>query len=119
MTKPRVLVCGGRDYVDAARVWSVLDYYRSEGGGFAVVIHGAARGADSLAGSWAEKNGIPQQAYPADWNTWGRVAGPRRNGQMLIEGKPDFVIAFPGGRGTANMINQAQAVGVPVLLVPA
>jgi predicted Rossmann-fold nucleotide-binding protein len=33
---------------------------------------------------------------------------------MLSEGKPDLVIAFPGGRGTADMIRQAKEAGVPV-----
>jgi hypothetical protein len=34
---------------------------------------------------------------------------------MLMEGKPDLVVAFPGGRGTANMIEQARKAGVEVL----
>ena len=52
--------------------------------------------------------------YPADWDTHGRGAGPIRNKQMLEEGKPDLVIAFPGGKGTANMIGQAKEAGIPV-----
>jgi len=49
----------------------------------------------------------------------GRAAGPVRNAQMLAEGKPDFVVAFPGGRGTADMCKQARARGVKVVEVPA
>ncbi|MEM9912925.1 MAG: hypothetical protein AAF922_19365 [Pseudomonadota bacterium] len=45
----------------------------------------------------------------------GRAAGPIRNKEMLDEGCPDLVVAFPGGRGTANMVKQAQAAGVEVL----
>lgn len=114
----RVLICGGRDFTNAGRVWSVLDHYHA-GNPFSVVIHGAARGADALAGQWALLRDVAQQAFPADWTLFGRSAGHRRNAQMLREGKPDVVIAFPGGRGTANMIHQAHAAGVPVVEVPA
>lgn len=112
----RVLVCGGRDFNDADRVWSVLDHYNSDRS-FSLVIHGAARGADALAGQWAITRDIAQLAFPADWDAHGRSAGHIRNAQMLKEGKPDVVIAFPGGRGTANMIDQATRAGVPVLRI--
>ena len=108
----RILVCGRRDYDNQVRLWYVLDYYRP-----AVVIHGAARGADTLAGEWAKARGVPVQEFPADWKRYGNAAGPIRNQQMLREGKPDVVIAFPGGRGTANMIEQARCFGVPVVQV--
>lgn len=114
----RVLVCGGRDFTDSARARSVLDHYHRERP-FTLLIHGAARGADGLAGEWAAAHGVTQQAFPADWNAHGRAAGPIRNTQMLTEGKPDIVIAFPGGRGTENMIGQAERARVPVLRIPA
>jgi hypothetical protein len=114
----RILVCGGREFADKGRVFTVLDYYRETSGGFMVVIHGAARGADSLAGEWATTRGIPVEAYPANWERDGRRAGPIRNAQMLREGKPTVVIAFPGGRGTADMIAQAKRAGVPALEIP-
>lgn len=44
----------------------------------------------------------------------GKAAGPIRNQRMLDDGKPDRVLAFPGGRGTANMVKLAKAAGVPV-----
>lgn len=115
----RVLVCGGRDYSDKARVFAVLDHYNAESGGFAALIHGAARGADSLAGEWAEARGVPVLAFPADWNAHGRAAGYIRNAQMIGEGKPTLVVAFPGGRGTRNMIQQSRDCRVPVLEIPA
>jgi len=37
---------------------------------------------------------------------------------MLTQGKPDLVVAFPGSKGTENMIRQAQTAGVPVHLIP-
>lgn len=106
----RLLVCGGRDFTDRDWLYSVLDDIKP-----AVVIHGAAPGADTLAGDWAKERGVPVEAYPADWDKHGRAAGPIRNSRMLREGKPDLVLAFPGGRGTANMVKQAGQAGVGVM----
>lgn len=113
----RILVTGGRDFADVDFLDRVLDeFHAGPRGPIGVVIHGAARGADSLAGAWAERRGVMVEAYVADWEGQGRAAGPLRNKLMLDEGKPDIVIAFPGGRGTANMMKQATERGVEVLL---
>jgi hypothetical protein len=109
----RVLVCGGRDYHDAKHVWDVLDLVHAKRG-VAVLIHGAARGADCIAAAWAADRSVPAEAYPADWQRDGKRAGPMRNAKMLAEGKPDVVVAFPGGRGTADMVRRAQSAGLPV-----
>lgn len=114
--RQRVLVCGGRDYEDRGSLFKVLDaahYYNP----FECLIHGAARGADTLAGDWALARDVLCNAYPADWEKDGRSAGPVRNQRMLDQGKPDMVIAFPGGRGTADMIRRAEAAKVPVVRI--
>lgn len=78
------------------------------------LMQGGADGADYLANEWAKtKAGIKRWVCKADWKKHGRSAGPIRNARML-EWKPDLVVAFPGGRGTKNMVTQAQAAGVPV-----
>lgn len=85
-----------------------------------VVIHGGAEGADRLAGRWARFYGHQEEVYEAAWETHGRAAGPIRNHRMLIEGKPDRVIAFrmPGeSRGTDDMIRRARGAGIPVEVV--
>lgn len=114
-TTPRckVIVCGGRNFKDYERVQRELDFFHGEYG-FAEVIHGCANGADTAAGRWAKEEGIKVREFPADWNKHGKAAGPIRNKQMLAEGQPDLVIAFPGGKGTANMISQAKAAGLRV-----
>jgi hypothetical protein len=70
-----------------------------------------------MASRYADEHGLSQERFPADWDTHGRAAGPIRNQRMLDVGKPDFVIAFPGGHGTANMVRKAKAAGVQVLEV--
>ena len=78
------------------------------------VVHGAAPGADTLADTWARSRGIKVERYYALWKTYGLGAGAIRNQKMLDDGKPDIVIAFPGGPGTADMIRRALKARVPV-----
>jgi len=92
-----------------------LDRLLQEEGPFECVIQGEARGADHLAALWALRSKIPLVCYPAEWSKHGKKAGPIRNKQMLEDGKPTIVVAFPGGRGTANMVKQAKAAGVRVV----
>lgn len=110
----RILVCGGRDYEDFVAVDKKLEEFEKES---LVIIHGDADGADTLAGDWAHMNYVSCWKFPANWSKYPKAAGPIRNKKMLVDGKPDLVIAFPGGKGTANMIKQAQEAGVPVEII--
>jgi hypothetical protein len=110
----RVLVCGGRNYFDPVRVFAVLDKLHGEAG-IDAVIQGGARGADELAGNWAVTHSVRNMQFDADWENQGNFAGPARNKRMLDEGKPDLVIAFPGGRGSADMVKKARKAGVEVV----
>lgn len=113
----RILVCGGRAYHDRDWVFNVLDTVHSM---YKVtcVIQGGARGADSLGQRWAEANRIPCQQFDADWDTHGRAAGFIRNEEMLTKGRPNMVVAFPGGPGTRNMIKLASNSNRTELLIP-
>ena len=107
----RVIVCGGRDFSDEEFLFSKLDEF-----GVTFLIEGGAKGADTLAWRWANRRLAPDQLmrFEADWSRHGRAAGPMRNQLMIEQGKPDAVIAFEGGRGTADMIRRAQRAGIPV-----
>jgi hypothetical protein len=112
----KVIVCGGRDYANAEMLNLVLDEIHAKTP-ISVLIQGGARGADELAFRWfASKPGMHGITHYAEWGVHGRAAGPIRNAKMLEE-SPDLVVAFPGGRGTANMIKQSRAAGVPVIEV--
>lgn len=112
----RVLVCGGRDYNDRGNIRCTLSELH-EKYKFTEVIHGGASGADHWGGEWGHDAGITTTVYKADWNAHGKAAGPIRNQRMLDEGKPDLVVAFPGGRGTAHMVGIAKRSGVKVIEV--
>lgn len=109
----KVCVCGGRDYMDRDFANHLLDEINNELG-ITLLMHGAATGADSLADDWAFNNEIPVLLFRPMWAKYGKSAGPIRNGQMIEIGKPDLVIAFPGGRGTEQMIKTAEQYCIPV-----
>jgi len=116
----RVLVCGGRDFDDRDFIWNTLCDLDMKRGPFSCVIHGAATGADTEAMIWAQAmagsgHQVKHLPMAAEWGKYGKSAGPRRNQRMIDEGRPNLVIAFPGGRGTADMIRRAKAAGLEVL----
>ena len=114
----RLLVCGGREFSDRDALFTALDRAHAKRP-VSLLIHGAARGADTLAGEWAAARGIAVEVYPARWDVDGRKrAGPIRNQRMLDEGKPDACVAFPGGRGTADMVRRCREAGIPVWEIP-
>jgi hypothetical protein len=112
----RVIVCGGRDFRNEAFIYRELDSLHVLRP-ITDLMHGGASGVDTIAGEWARtKPEIQRFVCHADWKAHGRAAGPMRNLRML-EWKPDLVVAFPGGLGTNNMVNQALVAGVPVMRI--
>jgi hypothetical protein len=109
----KVLVCGGRDFTDARLLNRTLDELHAKTP-ITLLIHGMARGADTLADEWAWNRVVPIKKFPADWIRFRNRAGPIRNKQMLDEGQPDLVIAFRGGAGTSDMMVQARKAKVEV-----
>lgn len=114
----RLLVCGGRNFSDIDRLRFCMNQIVGNETDV-TVIHGGARGADRLAGQIALRAGVKVSVFFAQWETYGKAAGSLRNQQMLDEGKPDVVLAMPGGRGTADMVRRAKAAGVKVVEVEA
>jgi predicted Rossmann-fold nucleotide-binding protein len=111
----KVVVCGGRDFRERAFAFAELsrlhDLY-----GFTEVIQGGAKGADSLAYWWAKNKEIPVKTVNAQWEIHGKSAGVIRN-FVMADMKPDLVIAFPGGRGTKDMVRIARKRGIKVIEV--
>lgn len=118
----KILVCGGREFDD----WDLLSYHLTElhenmgdMNNPLLIIEGGAKGADFLARVWAKYRAIEfpvtYDEFPANWKKYGKAAGHIRNQQMLDEVKPDLVVAFPGGTGTADMVKRAKKAGITVL----
>lgn len=113
----RVVVTGGRHYGDWQFLFDTLDEIHAEDT-ITLLAHGACKdgGADILAEDWAKSREIPYMGVPAKWNTGGRgrAEGQIRNGVMLDLVKPDLVVAFTGGAGTAGCVKQADKRGIVV-----
>lgn len=113
MSAPIVVVCGGRAYADAARVKAILDANVTM---YDIVAHGDANGADALVDDWAMARGLPVLRAPANWKFHGKAAGHWRNATLAAL-NPRLVIAFPGGRGTADMVQKSRNKGFAVIEV--
>ena len=86
-------------------------------GPFERIIHGDARGVDKMAGKWARDHGILEWDFLPEWHRVDADDGLNRNQRMILAGAPDLVVAFPGGEGTENMIEQAKAAAIEVIEV--
>lgn len=113
-----MLICGDRNWTDRSLIRDFLLTLNHE---LDIVIHGAARGADRIAGEEAASLGFTVLAFPAQWRKHGRAAGPIRNREMADKGQPDIVAAFHDfleqSRGTADMVGIARKRGIPVLVM--
>lgn len=133
MTPLRVIVTGGRHYSDRRAVEAELGKLPAG----SVIVHGDARGADRLAAMASRRLGLIGEPHRADWDgpcrsdecrpghrhtrpsgtSWCPMAGHYRNQEMADTGA-DLCIAFPGGRGTADMVRRAAAAGIEIRRVP-
>jgi hypothetical protein len=112
-----ILCCGSRTWYNIELIQETLIKYSND----SLVIHGNAAGADQLSGAVAKQLGMKVKVYPADWKTYGRVAGLMRNIQMLDEEEPNLVIAFWDGRskGTTHTIREANERMIDTLIIKA
>jgi hypothetical protein len=116
ITQVRIAVTGGRDFSNHQLVQEVFD-------GIArirwrvTLSHGDAKGLDTIADELAQNLNWAIKPYPVtseDWKFYGKKAGHLRNHKMLSESNPHILLSFPGGRGTADCIQAALKMGIPV-----
>jgi len=109
----RVIVCGSRRFHDRELMASVLSELQIDRGWTPLIVHGAARGADRIAGEEAGKLGFHTEEHPADWDRLGKAAGFIRNEEMAALGA-SLCIAFWDGksRGTWDMVERAKKHGI-------
>lgn len=118
----RVLVCGSRTWTDQYPILWALRALRIDYREELVVIEGGAAGADTCAREAADRLSVWRQQFPADWQRYGKAAGPIRNQQMLDDAPIDVVLAFVDkplaeSAGTADMVARAESAGVPVYVI--
>lgn len=107
-------VTGGRDFNDFELISRTLYAIHRETP-ITLLVHGdCPTGAGHYAAAWAEWNAVPHTGnrYRADWKTYGKSAGPRRNWQMLVNEGVTRLVAFPGGRGTTGCVKMARELGI-------
>ena len=112
----RIVIAGCRDYenFEAAKrfIDICLSNVRKENE--IIIVSGGARGADAIGERYAKENGFAVEKYPADWEKYGKSAGPIRNKQMAEIS--DYVICFwnEKSKGTKSMIDFAKKLNKPV-----
>ena len=112
----RVVIAGCRDYENYEQAKEFIDIclsnVRKENE--IIIVSGAARGADAIGERYAKENGFRIEKYPADWEKYGKSAGPIRNKQMAEIS--DYVICFwnEKSKGTKSMIDYAKKLNKPV-----
>lgn len=117
----KVLVTGGRDFLDRDQVHAWLDACHKRNK-ITHVIHGGCNlekdpehriGADAYAHEWCLGRGVQPVVCMANFAKHGPAGGPMRN-QLMADLQPNLVIAFPGGRGTASMVEIAREMNIQV-----
>lgn len=84
-----------------------------------VLVHGNVGGIRSAAEIWARRNGVAIVRYPSNWEFFGKKAEGLRNVFMLEDSHPDLVLAFPGGRHTADLVRRAVDAKISVVEIKA
>lgn len=114
----KILICGGRDYTNQVQFYKFIRGFIAENGPITHIICGGQRGADDMAVKYANHRRIKLTTYPAAWEKYGPGAGPIRN-QIMLDANPDisFLIAFPGAKGTADMVTKAKNINLTVIEV--
>lgn len=119
MKEYRIVVAGCRNYKNYFKISRELKKYINNLGDDCeiIIVSGGASGVDALGEKFAKKHNFKVERYPAEWEKYGRSAGPIRNSKMAQAA--DGVIAFWDGksRGTKNMIECAEKAKKPCKII--
>jgi hypothetical protein len=114
----RLAVVGDRNFTDYSFVEKTLDrIIKEKKFSDITIVSGGARGVDTLAEMYASKHNLPIKVWEADWDKFGKSAGPIRNEQVVHDS--DFMVAFKAefSKGTLNAINQAKNYALECIVI--
>jgi YspA, cpYpsA-related SLOG family len=114
----RILITGGRSWSDREIIfYAILEASRGVLWKDVTVVHGGAKGADTIASEIAQALGMKTEAHLADWQAYHKAAGPLRN-QKMVDLGADVCLAFlqPNSKGTANCIEKAKKAGIKTII---
>jgi hypothetical protein len=109
----RLMLVGGRHFADEELVNAALTAVHHSLP-VSVLIHGGSVGIGAAAEIWAAKAGVNIVRYPPP-RTGSRADNVRRDLFMLEDGRPDALLAFPGGRRTQKLTGFALDSGLQVI----
>ena len=81
------------------------------------VISGTSRGVDQSGEAYAEKYCIPLVKMPADWDRYGKRAGPIRNRNMATYADAVLVLYDGKSKGSRSMITEALNAGIKLYVL--
>ncbi len=113
-----LLVAGTRTYENYDEFSYVMDYL-DQNLKTIEIVHGGAKGADSMADRYAKEHNLLLKVFPANWDLYGKQAGYIRNREMhkyLSQFERKGCILFWDGKskGTAHNIGLAEDYGIPL-----
>ena len=115
----RVVIAGCRDYNNYKEAKLYIDAYLCDirKNNEIIIVSGGCSGADAIGERYAKEKGFKIERYPADWEKYGRSAGPRRNKQMVEIS--DYVICFWNGKskGTKSLIDFTKKANKPLRII--
>jgi len=128
----RVIVTGGRDFGLRKSERELIETTLMElylQNGDLLIVHGDAKGTDTVAKEWGKREGLQVEAHKARWHDMSapgayRVPGTAHNAnagkdrnQKMADAGADLCLAFPGGNGTADMVRRASRAGIRVVMM--
>jgi len=109
-------IVGCRKYQDYDVLKYCVEEWIKENNNIDTIISGGATGVDSLAQQYATENDIPIIIHSAEWQKYGKNAGPKRNTKIVNDATHVLALPSKDSKGTWDTIRKAQAVKKPVTI---
>lgn len=109
----KVAFTGGHDFNDHSMIWDRLDKVHAKHPDMVLLHGGSPKGAERIAGAWADNRKVTQVAFKPDWGRHAKAAPFKRNDAML-DALPVGVVVFPGSGIQDNLADKARKLGIPV-----